>query len=1666
MKLKNKIIAGIFSAVAVTAIPVSIALSAVSCGSGTIDGSDNSQQPDTPVDPSPEPQPQPGPTPPAQDPVEPPAPGPTPPPTPTPTPEGSVELTNEQITNISKIINDELGKLTSDNGADIENGIKTSVNNTLTSTGVTIDSVVLTPTTASETDEFVSYNVALNFSSEKTVTLQSSTTLKVEGKQILTVAPIQTTVKNPQHSLVISEDQISAISTILNTEVAKLNGSNESDIQTAIQTQVNKALEGNGVSIDSVVLTQSESTPSAEFLSYNVALNFTSAKIITLASSTTLKIQGKQILTVNPIKTTVKNPLFPVEISEQQISAISTILNTQVNQMNSSNLEETKTNILTQVNEQLKDLGVVVSSVVLTPKEADSTVQFLSYDVTLNIGAQPVVTLASQTTLKKVENTLVTVAPIASVNKNPAYVVTLSTAKIDAISKILNDQVSTLTSSNQDEIKANIKGQVNAALDGTGISVSTVELNQASTAADAKFVSYNVVLNTTSVNQFALENESVLTKTDNKVSTVTPIVTKIQNTSYAVTISADHINKINGILTSEVAKLTATNATDIQNAIKTQVSTELNSLGITVESVVLNPKADTPASEPYVSYNVTLNIHCDTNVVLATDNVLSKIGDAISTVEASVSLVPNKSYVATLSAAQVSSIMDIYTAELNKLDASNEATITEAIKTQVTPILETSKIVLNSVTLDKQPIVGNAQFISYKVSLNVTSDYTINLENQDSIQNNSGTLVTVNSIVSTNKNPDYTVTLDNAKILEISNILKAEVATLSSSNEAEIKSNIQTQVNEKLQGTGINVTSVDLTAVAATASDKYISYNVALNVTSADKMTLEDQSVLTYSENKLSTVTPIVTTIENTAYTVTISAEQINTINGILTSELAKLTSSNSTEIQDSIKSKVNTELNSLGVSVDSVVLTAKADTPASEQFIPYNVTLNLASTPNVELASNSVLSKTNNAITTVNATTTLIPNANYLTNVSAAQISQIMGIYEAQLKQLNDSNLDQITEAIKTQVTPILETSKITLNSVSLQEQPAVDNPQFISYKVALNVASDYTINLENQESIQKVDNTSLVTVSPIVSTKKNPSYTVTIDEAKIDQINSILNTQVATLSSSNQEQLKTEIQSQVNNVLNGTGISVTSVDLTAAEAFISDEFIPYNVALNVTSENLFALATNKFLTKTDNKISTINPIKTTIANPEFPTLQVGQQYEANGFQYEILKDPNDNSFAFKLNKITNASLAKPDNLANEQGDVVVDVPGKGKISLPLVLIGDENGSIFGDDTSLASTWTGNLVIPNKVRAIASGAFENASGLTGDLVIPDSVDEIGQASFQNFHINGKLVLSNSLPTIKSFAFASAIFTGELSIPSSVKSISQSAFENCTGFTAISIPNTVTKIGKNAFKGCTGLPEQTITKPTSATWDATAFDGTKVIVISVGDQFIKKGYKYTIIEDKEDKSLGFELTKLMDLSVAKPEELGNPDGNVTIPVENKGSFSLPLIQIGRNACGFFSPNQNDGINYVGNLVIPNKVKRIEDGAFVNCQALTGDLIIPNSVKWIGASFDNLLRCTGKLVLSNQLTFIGGRAFHGGAFTGELVIPDSVKEIAIWAFQQCTGFTSLTLPSTVKTIGGYAFEGCTGLTAQTITQPVGTDWDPSAFENTKITFVPAPAPTTK
>ena len=228
-------------------------------------------------------------------------------------------------------------------------------------------------------------------------------------------------------------------------------------------------------------------------------------------------------------------------------------------------------------------------------------------------------------------------------------------------------------------------------------------------------------------------------------------------------------------------------------------------------------------------------------------------------------------------------------------------------------------------------------------------------------------------------------------------------------------------------------------------------------------------------------------------------------------------------------------------------------------------------------------------------------------------------------------------------------------------------------------------------------------------------------------------------------------------------------------------------------------------------------------------------------------------------------------------------------------------------------------LVLPDKLEAIGSSAFEDCTNLTGSLLIPEGVTRIATNAFASCsNLNGLLSLPSTLKYISNGAFTSCDFTCELILPSSLKYISENSFSFNSGFYGnLVLPDELEYIGGGAFNDCSGF---------------------------IGDLRIPQ--KISTISDAVFNSCKFDGTLILHDGITKIGEV---------------AFA--------------------GNSFKGELILPNNLTIIGRGAFTSCY-FSGELNLPKSLISIGSeAFLDNNRLTGILTIPDGISVIPENTFY-------------------------------------------------------------------------------------
>ena len=351
--------------------------------------------------------------------------------------------------------------------------------------------------------------------------------------------------------------------------------------------------------------------------------------------------------------------------------------------------------------------------------------------------------------------------------------------------------------------------------------------------------------------------------------------------------------------------------------------------------------------------------------------------------------------------------------------------------------------------------------------------------------------------------------------------------------------------------------------------------------------------------------------------------------------------------------------------------------------------------------------------------------------------------------------------------------------------------------------------------------------------------------------------------------------------------------------------------------------------------------------------------------------------------------------------------------------IIGGDGITNIGFNAFKACTALTEVTISENITSLDASAFNGCTGIT-KLTLNNNNLEYYEG-FKSTNSLKEIIFGNSITSIENLMFRN---TGIVSItlPETVTSIGDYAFENCRELENINIPEAVTTIGIYAFSGCTKLANLTIPENVT-TVGFYAFDGTKWL----NDH--PDGAVYT----------GKVLYKY------KGEA---PDGIVNV---KEGTLIIGIQ-------AFYNCSS------VTNVVIPNTVTTLEEGAFYVCESLA-NITIPNSVTSIGRFvftgcfnleqiaveegnpvYDSRNNCNAIIETASNTLLFGckntiipssvtniGSAFNYTSTPTSITIPDGVKTIESNAFAYCENLTSISISASVTSIANNAFSGCYNIT---------------------------------
>ncbi len=388
------------------------------------------------------------------------------------------------------------------------------------------------------------------------------------------------------------------------------------------------------------------------------------------------------------------------------------------------------------------------------------------------------------------------------------------------------------------------------------------------------------------------------------------------------------------------------------------------------------------------------------------------------------------------------------------------------------------------------------------------------------------------------------------------------------------------------------------------------------------------------------------------------------------------------------------------------------------------------------------------------------------------------------------------------------------------------------------------------------------------------------------------------------------------------------------------------------------------------------------------------------------------------------------------------------GNVSIP------ENVKTIGVGAFYFNENVTSVEMSDNVKKIEESAFYYCTALES-INLSDSIESIERWAFRQCH---KLVL-DKIPNSVSSMSGNLIFENcynitSMKLPVSLKSIGSFMFKDCNALKEVTISKNTTNIGQGAFGTCSNLTDvyyqgteeewqniyissanncldNAVIHYNSDAYDSDYYNGkygenctytfdsaTGTLTISGSGnmmrydgeaypwQSYKNDIKKVIIENGVESISAYAFSQCRNLiSIDISETVSSIDNNLSNWIEN--CPNLTEFNVSENNLYFSS---SDGVlfdkskstlikcpeNYQKTeYIIPNEVKTINMGAFLDCNNLTS------------------------VILSNNITEIASLTFYNCAGLTSVTIPDSVTSIWYSAFNYCNKLTDVYYLGTEK-----------------------------------------------
>lgn len=345
------------------------------------------------------------------------------------------------------------------------------------------------------------------------------------------------------------------------------------------------------------------------------------------------------------------------------------------------------------------------------------------------------------------------------------------------------------------------------------------------------------------------------------------------------------------------------------------------------------------------------------------------------------------------------------------------------------------------------------------------------------------------------------------------------------------------------------------------------------------------------------------------------------------------------------------------------------------------------------------------------------------------------------------------------------------------------------------------------------------------------------------------------------------------------------------------------------------------------------------------------------------------------------------------------------GCTSLSSVVLPDSLISIGNYDQNVFSGYPGDMPSDQGVDGYWhssrywKGAFSHCTSLDS-IFLPNTVKEIGEYSFAGCTNLSIINFPDSVHRLGDYAFSGCGFTN-MNIPNSIERLGYGTFRKCLSLQEVTIPENLTHIGYCTFDSCVNL--------TTVNFNAkncTSGVGAAGLFSTIGVDFFE-GRLWLHCPNFTNLNIGDSVRILKDdlfSSASSITEVTIPPSIDTIGFHTFENCSgLRKVYFNASTIHFYGTGFSS-CNNIDTVIIGNNVTRIPS-AFMNGKTLHYDIIIPESVRYIGQSaFSSCNTGQSTLVLPHSVDTILSDAFHSFNCDTLVLYCDSLDTIGYRYFE--------------------------------------------------------------